>query len=110
MKIYTKTGDDGTTALFGGKRVLKSTIRIEAYGTIDELNAYVGLLRDQEVNRKRYDTLIEIQDRLFTLGSQLAIEPGNTKVKVPILSESDVSFLENKIDLMEAELPPLKSF
>lgn len=110
MKIYTKTGDDGTTALFGGKRVLKSTIRIEAYGTIDELNAYVGLLRDQEVNHKRHEVMIEIQDRLFTLGSLLATEPGNAKVKVPHLSEGDVSFLENKIDLMEAELPPLKSF
>lgn len=110
MKIYTKTGDDGTTALFGGKRVLKSAARIDAYGTIDELNAYVGLLRDQEVNQKRYDALIEIQDRLFTLGSLLATEPGNTKVKVPPLSEGDISFLEKQIDSMEAELPPLKSF
>ena len=110
MKIYTKTGDEGTTALFGGKRVSKSDVRIDAYGTIDELNAYVGLLRDQEVNKKRYEVLIEIQDRLFTIGSLLATEPGNTKVKVPLLADGDISFLEKQIDSMETELPPLKSF
>ena len=110
MKIYTKTGDDGTTALFGGKRVSKSALRIDAYGTIDELNAYVGLLRDQEVNKKRSEILIEIQDRLFTVGSLLATEPGNTKVKVPLLADGDISFLEKQIDAMEVELPPLKSF
>ena len=110
MKIYTKTGDDGTTALFGGKRVSKSALRIDAYGTIDELNAYVGLLRDQEVNKKRHRVLVEIQDRLFTIGSLLATEPGNTKVKVPLLADGDVPFLEKQIDAMEIELPPLKSF
>src|SRR6478609_7093007 len=110
MKIYTKTGDEGTTALFGGKRVSKSDIRIDAYSTIDELNAYVGLLRDQEVNKKRHDVLVEVQDRLFTIGSLLATEPGNTKVKVPSLAVDDVSFLEKQIDEMETELPPLKSF
>jgi cob(I)alamin adenosyltransferase len=110
MKIYTKTGDDGTTALFGGKRVLKSAARIEAYGTIDELNAHTGLLRDQEVNQKRDDVLVEIQDRLFTIGALLAAEPGNENVKVPPLDERDVLFLEKQIDTMDAELPPLKSF
>jgi cob(I)alamin adenosyltransferase len=110
MKIYTKTGDDGTTALFGGKRVLKSAARIEAYGTVDELNAQTGLLRDQEINQKRHDVLVGIQDRLFTIGSLLAAEPGNAKVKVPALDERDVLFLETQIDSMEAELPPLKSF
>jgi cob(I)alamin adenosyltransferase len=110
MKIYTKTGDDGTTSLFGGRRVSKSALRIDAYGTIDELNAHVGLLRDQEINKKRQDVLVEIQDRLFTLGSLLATEPGNTKVKVPLLADSDISFLEKQIDTMEVELPPLKSF
>ena len=110
MKIYTKTGDDGTTGLFGGKRVSKSDIRIEAYGTIDELNAYVGLLRDQEVNKKRSDILIEVQDRLFTMGSLLATEPGNTKVKLPLLADENILYLEKKIDTMELELPPLKSF
>ncbi len=110
MKIYTKTGDNGTTALFGGKRVSKSELRIDAYGTIDELNSWIGLLRDQEVNRHRAEELIEIQDRLFTIGSILATEPGNTKVKIPALHETDVNFLENRIDSMESHLEPMKSF
>ena len=110
MKIYTKTGDKGTTALFGGTRVSKADLRIETYGTIDELNSYIGLVRDQPVNANRKNILIEIQDRLFTFGSILATEPGNTKVKVPALSENDVTFLEKEIDAMEAQLPPMKSF
>ncbi|MFZ1806170.1 MAG: cob(I)yrinic acid a,c-diamide adenosyltransferase [Cyclobacteriaceae bacterium] len=110
MKIYTKTGDKGDTALFGGKRISKGELRIECYGTVDELNSYVGLLRDQEVNKKRKDVLVEIQDRLFTVGSILATEPGNTKVKVPALSESDITYLEQQIDAMESELSPMKSF
>lgn len=110
MKIYTKTGDKGTTALFGGKRVSKADLRIDTYGTVDELNSYMGLVRDQEVNAHRKSILTEIQDRLFTIGSILATEPGNTKVKVPALSESDVTFLENEIDAMEEKLPPMKSF
>ena len=110
MKIYTKTGDAGTTALFGGKRVSKADLRIDTYGTIDELNSHVGLLRDQEVNKTRKEILIEIQDRLFTTGSLLATEPGNTKVKVPVLAEGDITFLEKEIDSMELELEPMKSF
>ncbi|MCK6616593.1 MAG: cob(I)yrinic acid a,c-diamide adenosyltransferase [Cyclobacteriaceae bacterium] len=110
MKIYTKTGDSGTTALFGGKRVSKSDLRIETYGTIDELNSYIGLVRDQPVNANRKEVLVEIQDRLFTIGSILATEPGNTKVKIPALAETDVQFLERQIDEMEAALPPMKSF
>lgn len=110
MKIYTKTGDEGTTALFGGQRLPKSDLRIDAYGTIDELNAFVGLLRDQSVNANRKEILIEIQDRLFTIGSMLATEPGNTKVKIPVLSEKDVALLENEIDAMDAKLPPMKFF
>ncbi len=110
MKIYTKTGDKGTTALFGGKRVSKADLRIDTYGTVDELNSYMGLVRDQEVNTNRKGILTEIQDRLFTIGSILATEPGNTKVKVPALSESDVTFLENEIDAMEVKLPTMKSF
>jgi len=110
MKIYTKTGDTGSTSLFGGKRVSKADLRIEAYGTIDELNAHVGLLRDQEVNKKREVILIEIQDRLFTIGSILAVEPGNTKVKVPALLADDISVLEKEIDTMDAQLPPMRSF
>lgn len=110
MKIYTKTGDQGTTALFGGKRVSKADLRIDTYGTVDELNSWVGVLRDQEVNSLRSQELVEIQDRLFTIGSILAVEPGNTKVKVPALTGEDVTFLEKKIDTMEEKLEPMKVF
>jgi len=110
MKIYTKTGDKGTTALFGGKRVSKADLRIETYGTIDELNSYIGLVRDQPVNQNRKKILVEVQDRLFTIGSILATEPGNTKVKVPSLSSDDVTLLEKEIDTMDSSLPPMKSF
>lgn len=110
MKIYTKTGDTGTTALFGGKRVSKSDLRIETYGTVDELNAYIGLLRDQSINSIRKEVLVEIQDRLFTIGSLLATEPGNNKVKIPVLKEEDVAFLEKQIDSMEEALPPMRAF
>jgi cob(I)alamin adenosyltransferase len=110
MKIYTKTGDQGTTALFGGKRVSKADLRIDTYGTVDELNAWIGLVRDQDVNQKRKETFIEIQDRLFTIGSILATEPGNTKVKIPSLQESDITLLEKEIDTMDTELPPMRFF
>jgi len=110
LKIYTKTGDQGTTALFGGKRVSKAHDRINAYGTVDELNSYIGLLRDQKVNENKMSILVEIQDRLFTLGSILATEQGNTKVKIPNLEESDVIFLEAEIDEMNELLPEMRSF
>lgn len=110
MKIYTKTGDKGTTALFGGKRVSKADLRIDTYGTIDELNSWIGMVRDLEVNQKRKDVLVEIQDRLFTIGSILATEPGNTKVKIPSLAEADILFLEKEIDAMDAALPPMRFF
>jgi cob(I)alamin adenosyltransferase len=110
MKIYTKTGDKGTTALFGGKRVSKADLRIETYGTIDELNSWIGLIRDQTVNEKRRDFLVTIQDRLFTIGSILATEPGNIKVKIPALAEEDIQALEKEIDSMEAQLQPMRFF
>ena len=110
MKIYTKTGDAGTTSLFGGARVPKSHYRIEAYGTVDELNACMGLLRDQAVNQSRQVILIDIQNRLFTIGANLATEPGNQKVKVPKLSAADVQALEQAIDAMESNLTPLRNF
>lgn len=110
MKIYTKTGDDGTTALFGGKRVSKSDLRIESYGTVDELNSFIGLVRDQEVNQKRKSTLIVIQNRLFIMGSMLAAEPGNNKIKIPHLNAPDITFLENEIDQMDTTLSPLRHF
>lgn len=110
MKIYTKTGDDGTTSLFGGKRVSKADLRIDTYGTVDELNSWVGVLRDQLVNQSRKEILIEIQDRLFTIGSTLATEPGNTKVKIPLLTEGDIEFLEKQMDKMELNLAPMRFF
>ncbi|WP_276366553.1 cob(I)yrinic acid a,c-diamide adenosyltransferase [Chryseolinea sp. H1M3-3] len=110
MKIYTKTGDSGTTSLFGGKRVTKADARIDAYGTVDELNSFIGLVRDQEVNKNRTQVLIRIQNTLFVIGAILATEPGNTKVKIPSLHEDDVLFLEKEIDSMDAELPPLRFF
>lgn len=110
MKIYTKTGDQGTTSLFGGKRVSKADLRIDAYGTVDELNSWIGLVADQSVNEKRKTFLISIQDRLFTMGSILATEPGNTKVKIPLLSQEDVIALEREIDAMDSQLPPMRSF
>lgn len=110
MKIYTKTGDQGTTSLLGGIRVPKSNLRIDAYGTVDELNSYIGLLRDQPVNEKRADFLKEIQDRLFTLGADLATAPGKDKVKKPDLHLEDIEVLEQEMDQMQELLPPLTAF
>ncbi|MCH7411000.1 cob(I)yrinic acid a,c-diamide adenosyltransferase [Belliella sp. DSM 111904] len=110
MKIYTKTGDKGTTSLLGGKRVPKGHPKIDAYGTVDELNAFIGLLRDQDVNKQRIDILKEIQDRLFTIGATLATEVGKTNVKRPDIHEEDLVILEREIDNMEANLPPLRHF
>lgn len=110
MKVYTKTGDKGTTALLGGTRVSKAHLRLEAYGTVDELNSYMGLLRDQEVNKQRSELLKQIQDRLFTVGAQLATAPDKNVRKVPDLHESDLEVLEKAIDQMEESLPPLKFF
>ena len=109
MKVYTKTGDSGTTALLGGTRVSKAHIRIEAYGTVDELNACMGLLRDQPINEVRKDFIKEIQNRLFTLGAALATEPGKEKVK-PNLFPGDIEALETAMDEMDATLPALKNF
>lgn len=110
MKIYTKTGDKGITSLLGGVRVPKSDLRIDAYGTIDELNSYLGLLRDQKVNEKRSEFLKEIQDRLFTIGADLATVPGKDKVKKPDLHVEDVESLEKEMDLMDTQLPMLTAF
>ena len=110
MKIYTKTGDKGQTSLFGGKRVPKHDIRIDAYGTVDELNSYIGLIRDQDIDQDSITVLIEVQDRLFTLGAILATEPGNTKVKVPQLINEDILLLEREIDKMNEHLPEMRSF
>ncbi|WP_026994268.1 cob(I)yrinic acid a,c-diamide adenosyltransferase [Flectobacillus major] len=110
MKIYTKTGDKGSTSLVGGTRILKSELRIEAYGTIDELNSYIGLLGDQVVNQNKKELLKEIQDRLFTIGSILASEPEQTKKKIPDLHDSDIELLEKAMDTMNEKLEAMRFF
>jgi len=110
MKIYTKTGDKGNTSLLGGTRVSKANIRIETYGTVDELNSFIGLLRDfstNDIDRKKL--LIDIQERLFTIGSALASEPGKS-FSIPDLRESDIQLLEDEMDKMDGTLPPLRNF
>ncbi len=109
-KIYTKTGDKGQTSLIGGTRLPKHHIRIEAYGTVDELNSFVGLVRDSISEKELFDLLIEIQDRLFTIGSLLAADPEKNKMQLPQLNESDVVLLEKAIDKMNETLPEMKSF
>ena len=108
FKIYTKTGDKGETSLFGGARVPKSHIRVEAYGTVDELNSYIGLLSDL-IPPQYKPVLKEIQDRLFTIGSVLASDP-DKNMMTPDVKNEDVQLLENEIDTMEVSLPPLKNF
>lgn len=109
MKIYTKTGDAGETALFGGRRVPKSHLRVDAYGTVDELNSFVGWLRDSCDDTDLRQTLADIQHRLFTVGAHLASDPSK-KLPTPDLLDSDLQLLENQIDTMESGLPPLRNF
>lgn len=110
MKVYTKTGDDGTTGLYGGKRIPKYESRIDAYGTVDELNSWIGLLRDQEVNALRVPELLQVQHKLFVVGAILAADPEKKGLKIPELTEADVEMLEQFIDRMQNELPELKNF
>lgn len=110
MKIYTKKGDNGTTQLIGGKRVSKSNSRIEAYGTVDELNSYIGLVRDQEINNDSFEMLVEVQDRLFTIGALLANESSTNTMKLPLIDNKDIQLLETQIDKMNEELPEMRSF
>jgi cob(I)alamin adenosyltransferase len=111
MKIYTKTGDKGTTSLIGGTKVPKNDIRIETYGTVDELNSWIGMVNDQINDETFRNELKEIQDRLFTIGSSLATDAEKApKMKLPDLTGSDIEFLEKQIDSMTAELPPMKNF
>lgn len=110
MKIYTKTGDTGETSLFGGTRVSKAEDRIEAYGTVDELNSYIGWLRDQEVNASRNQLLEHIQNCLFSIGADLATAPKKNAAKIPYIDSSDIILLEEAIDQMELRLEPLKNF
>lgn len=110
MKIYTKTGDKGLTSLIGGTRVPKYHLRIECYGTVDELNSYIGLISTQDVSKPYQPVLKEIQDRLFTIGAALAADPEKSKMKIPDLHLEDVSFLETEMDKMSELLPALKHF
>lgn len=111
FKIYTKTGDLGKTSLIGGTKVAKSHIRIESYGTVDELNSYVGLVSDYLTDAPSKIILKEIQDRLFTIGSSLACDPDKEPLmKIPDLKEEDIVLLENEIDKMNDTLPVMKSF
>jgi cob(I)alamin adenosyltransferase len=110
MKVYTKTGDKGETSLYGGQRVSKGDLRIHAYGTVDELNSYIGLLRDLCADEARNAQLIRIQDRLFTLGALLATESETAKKRLPKISKEDIESLEGAIDAMEHTLEPIKTF
>ncbi len=111
IKIYTKTGDLGKTSLIGGTKVPKSHIRIETYGTVDELNSYIGVVSDLVTDAHSKATLKEIQDRLFTIGASLACDPDKEPLmKVPNLKETDINFLEREIDRMNETLPVMKSF
>lgn len=117
MKIYTKTGDKGTTALFGGTRVPKNHLRIESYGTVDELNSYIGLIRDQQIDDITKSSLLKIQDELFTLGAMLATPPekeilknGKERLNIPKINNDYIEFLEQEMDRMNGLLPPMTHF
>lgn len=111
FKIYSKTGDKGSTSLIGGVRVPKNHIRIESYGTVDELNSFIGMVNDMAANTQISEWLREIQDRLFTVGSVLATNPDKeVKMKLPDVHEADVTWLEERIDEMDKQLPEMRSF
>lgn len=117
MKIYTKTGDKGTTSLFGGTRVPKHHLRIESYGTVDELNSHLGMLRDQNLDAHSFDTLIKIQEKLFTVGAVLATDPekavlksGKKRLDISTISSEDIEFLETEMDKMNEDLPAMTHF
>jgi len=110
-KIYTKTGDKGKTSLIGGTKVSKSDLRIETYGTVDELNSHIGLVTDYTPDEHQRDILKQVQDRLFVIGSSLACDPDKeTGMHIPDLKEEDIALLENEIDSMNERLPPMKHF
>ncbi|MCP4884889.1 MAG: cob(I)yrinic acid a,c-diamide adenosyltransferase [Flavobacteriales bacterium] len=117
MKIYTKTGDDGKTSLFGGTRVRKSNLRIDAYGTVDELNSYIGLVKDQTDNEFVASDLLRIQNKLFAVGAMLAtpiekqkLKDGTDRLKIEKVEADEIKYLESQIDLMDEELEPMRHF
>ncbi len=110
MKIYTKTGDTGLTSLVGGARVSKSHAQLQACGSVDELNSWIGLLAEYTIISKHQPTLRIIQNMLFTIGANVMKEYGKHIEKVPILLESDIELLENEIDSMDVLLEPMRTF
>ncbi len=110
MKIYTKTGDKGQTSLIGGTRVPKYHLRIESYGTVDELNSYIGLIGDQELPLHDKELLKQVQDRLFTIGSSLASDPEKSKMVIPDLYQADIELLEKEMDAINEVIPELRHF
>jgi cob(I)alamin adenosyltransferase len=117
MKIYTKTGDKGKTSLFGGERVPKHHIRIEAYGTVDELNSFIGLIKDQDIDLDSKNILLKIQTELFTIGSMLAtpmnkekLKTGKDRLNIPKISNESITYLENQMDILNKNLKPMTNF
>ncbi len=110
MKIYTTTGDKGNTSLLGGKRIPKYDSQIEAYGTVDELNAHIGLIRDLDIDKHTIQFLINIQNNLFTIASQLASGSAEMTAKLSKIENDDIKSIENEIDRITNQLPELKSF
>src|SRR3569833_2906858 len=110
MKIYTKTGDKGLTSLIGGTRVPKHHIRIESYGTVDELNSYIGLIADQDITWHDKEIQKQVQDRLFTIGSSLAADPEKSKMIIPDLHQEDIELLEKEMDDMNLQMKELRHF
>lgn len=109
-KIYTKTGDRGETSLLGGRRVPKYHLKIEAYGTADELNSFIGLLCDQNMDASYRSVLLSIQEKVFVAESLLACDAGCKPENLPVITEEDILFLEKEIDAMNEELPDLEHF
>ena len=110
MKIYTKKGDSGKTSILGGQNIDKHNVRLEAYGTVDELSANVGWLRDQDIKKTYKKDLISIQETLFTIGSHLATDKTKSKIKLPEISDNEIEMLENRIDKMDEKLPEMRNF
>jgi cob(I)alamin adenosyltransferase len=117
MKIYTKTGDQGKTSLYGGTRVKKSNLRINAYGTVDELNSYIGLVKDQLEDKEVIKDLLRIQNKLFALGAMLAtpldkekLKDGSDRLKIEKIEATEIQYLESKMDMMNESLDPMTHF
>ena len=110
MKIYTKKGDKGESSQLGGTKEQKNNIRLEAYGTVDELNAFIGHLHDQQINKHQKSILLAIQNQLFNLGSILSFDGGKSRIKLPEITKENILHLEQEIDKMQQELPPLTDF